>query len=113
MAVAPAVAPSHDAGRALAPALVVEGAWVLSDARDQLTKVAVVFLLAGAIGFGVLEGNRGAKVAKGKSAPAFKVDKLSGGATTLDDFKGKVVMVTFWGTWCGPCKEELPELVKL
>ncbi|MFT3842085.1 MAG: TlpA disulfide reductase family protein [Myxococcaceae bacterium] len=86
----------------------------MSDARDQFTKVAVVFLLAGAIGFGVLEGNGGAsRVKKGTPAPSFKVDRLTGGTATIDELSGKVVLLAFWGTWCPPCREELPYLVSI
>jgi len=47
----------------------------------------------------------------GHPAPAFRLEKLSGGAPLgLEDFKGKPVVLNFWATWCVPCMQEHPTL---
>ncbi len=49
----------------------------------------------------------------GKPAPPFSLENLAGKKVSLDDYKGKAVLINFWATWCGPCKVETPWLVEL
>ena len=46
-------------------------------------------------------------------APEINVIDMNGEKRTLEDLKGKFVLVNFWATWCAPCKEEMPSLDQL
>ena len=48
-----------------------------------------------------------------EQAPDFKVTDLKGNEVSLSDFKGKVIVLDFWATWCGPCKKSLPAMQML
>ncbi|MEQ1503033.1 MAG: TlpA disulfide reductase family protein [Myxococcota bacterium] len=49
----------------------------------------------------------------GEAASDFTLRDVNGAETTLSALKGKVVVLSFWATWCGPCKEEMPHLEKM
>ncbi|MDB5987068.1 MAG: TlpA family protein disulfide reductase [Nevskia sp.] len=50
----------------------------------------------------------------GKPLPAgIQMNDLDGKPHKLDDYRGKLLLINFWATWCGPCLHEIPELVKL
>ena len=53
-------------------------------------------------------------LAKGKPAPLhFTMTDMNGVDVKLASFKGKVILLNFWATWCGPCRAEIPSLVEL
>ncbi|NQT30127.1 MAG: TlpA family protein disulfide reductase [Candidatus Saganbacteria bacterium] len=51
--------------------------------------------------------------APSKKAPDFTLYDLAGKSHTLSDYKGKVVFLNFWATWCPPCRTEMPAMQKL
>ena len=46
----------------------------------------------------------------GSPAPEFKLTNLSGTAKSLEEYRGKVVLLNFWATWCQPCTKEMPAM---
>ena len=70
---------------------------------------ALAFGVAILVAFALPSYRQGEASLAGTKARDFPLD-LSGKAAHLSDFKGKVVVLNFWATWCPPCKEETPSL---
>src|SRR5216683_897685 len=45
-------------------------------------------------------------------APDFKLKDLAGKDLNLEVYRGKVILLNFWATWCGPCREEIPKVIE-
>jgi len=52
-------------------------------------------------------------VRPGDAAPNFKLRDMNGQLVALSDLRGKVVLLNFWATWCGPCRVEMPAMEQL
>jgi len=79
-----------------------------------IVATAIVFRVEASGGEDELLRKIGAKPIKDKKkAPAFSLPDLNGKKVELTQYKGKVVFLNFWATWCGPCKEEMPSMEAL
>jgi len=74
------------------------------------SKIILLFLSVPLILFLGFETRSDAKEIK---APDFTLEDLSGKNVSLSKYKGNVVVLDFWATWCQPCRTSIPELVKL
>lgn len=50
---------------------------------------------------------------QGVRAPSLTLKSIEGRTVRLSDYRGKVVLINFWATWCPPCRAEIPDLVRL
>ena len=83
-----------------------------SKRKTPLLWIAALVLLATGCGTSRDGGQENSAASRGP-APSFLLKDLSGRPVSLSDFKGRVVLLDFWATWCPPCRESIPALVKL
>ncbi|MEX0786342.1 MAG: TlpA disulfide reductase family protein [Dehalococcoidia bacterium] len=62
---------------------------------------------------GIIEGAPDAEARPGRPAPNFVLPDFDERAVQLDAFRDKAVFVNFWASWCGPCANEMPEIVRI
>ena len=83
--------------------------------RNLLTAVACAvaagFVCAGALSAG--DAPAAPLLAPGTPAPAFEAVRMNGGTISLASYRGRVVLLNFWGIACPPCRIEMPELEKI
>lgn len=77
--------------------------------RAALALLAALLLL----GSGALAAQQALKPWPGGPTPALKLKDLEGREHALESYRGKVVLVNFWATWCAPCLEEMPSIERL
>jgi cytochrome c biogenesis protein CcmG, thiol:disulfide interchange protein DsbE len=76
--------------------------------------VAVAFgVVAGVWHYGTRQSGGIAPVRERRVMPALELARLDGGIWKMADHRGEVVLVNYWATWCGPCWEEAPGLIRL
>jgi thiol-disulfide isomerase/thioredoxin len=74
-----------------------------------MTRMKIVTMIRGALLAAIATAAVAASSDSGP-APEFALGALNGGKASLSQYKGQVVMINFWATWCGPCQQEMPLL---
>lgn len=81
--------------------------------KKSIGRAAILIVLLAAIVYSVYSAatkDERSVLQVGDQAPNFTLTDLQGTPHTLADYKGKGVVINFWGTWCKPCKKEMPAL---
>ena len=78
--------------------------------RRLVVIVGALAVLALAFGVVWMQSSKYEPLVVGMNAPDFNLPDLQGKGQRLSDYRGKVIFLNFWATWCKPCKEEMPSM---
>lgn len=101
-------------GRKVEKRSVSPFAWVISAFAVVIVAILLINKLNEPEPSALVQQSQGqAGESGGSGAPAFTLPSIDGGSKSLADYRGKVVMLNFWATWCGPCKREIPDFIEM
>jgi len=83
--------------------------------RHAIGYIVTTLVLAAALVYGatVPTAHAGDSLRAGDAAPEFTISTLDGETVSLSDYRGKVVFLNFWASWCPPCRAEMPSIESL
>jgi len=76
-------------------------------------RTSILIVLVCAVSFTLYQNyikSNDLEISKGKAAPNFALKDTNGKKRSLGELEGKLILVNFWGTWCEPCKREMPAI---
>lgn len=80
--------------------------------KIKIVKLAVISVILGAAAYFAVRQHQGRPVAIGEDAPDFSIPAFPTGTLNLKSYQGQIVVLNLWATWCPPCVEETPSLVR-
>lgn len=75
----------------------------------KYSKISILIIISFLLSINILSANNSDK----KKAPDFALKTLEGKTIKLSDYKGKIIIIDFWATWCPPCRKGIPDLIEL